>query len=177
LKKVAGLGSERHVINIQKTIHIHAPVEEVFAFWENYQNFPRIMSHLKEVKDLGDRRSRWVAAGPAGVPVGWDAEITKFERNRLLEWRSVTGSTIQNEGQVRFDPNSDGSTRVTIRMTYNPPAGLIGHTVASLFGADPKHEMDEDLLKLKSLIERGKTRVHGEVITKETLANGGNALA
>jgi len=54
-------------------------------------------------------------------------------------------------------------------MWYRPPAGVLGHYVASLFGADPKSEMDDDMVRLKSLIEIGKTRAHGVRIQRESL--------
>ena len=41
------------MVEFDKAIHIQAPVEEVFAFWSDYQKFPCFMSHLKEVHDLG----------------------------------------------------------------------------------------------------------------------------
>jgi uncharacterized membrane protein len=40
-------------------------------------------------------------------------------------------------------------------MSYNPPAGVLGHAIAELFGVDPKHEMDDDLMRMKSFIETG----------------------
>ena len=93
--------------------------------------------------------------GPAGVPVEWDAVITKQVPEQVLAWKSVPGSAIAQAGIIRFDSNTDGSTRVDIRFSYNPPAGAIGHAVAALFGADPKREMDEDLVRMKTLIEGG----------------------
>ncbi len=141
-------------IEFRKAIRIEAPVEEVFAFWQNYDNFPRFMSHLKEVRDMGDGRSHWVASGPVDVPVEWDAMITELRPNRVIAWESVPGSEVYNAGRVRFE-SVDGATRVDVFMTYNPPGGVAGHAIAALFGADPKSAMDEDLLKLKSLLERG----------------------
>jgi uncharacterized membrane protein len=173
MKRILGIGAGRAAVNIQKTLNIYAPPKEVFSFWSNYQNFPRFMTHLREVRDLGNGRSHWIAAGPAGVPVAWDAEITEIVPNEVLAWKSTPGSTIENAGIVRFDPNQDGGTRVTVRMSYNPPAGAMGHAVASLFGADPKRELDDDLLRLKSLIETGKTRAHGHTVLREEVAPGG----
>jgi uncharacterized membrane protein len=169
LRCMLGMDHERRVVDVQKSLHIHAPVEEVHAFWSNYQNFPRFMTHLREVRDLGNGRSHWTAAGPAGVPVSWDAEITERIPNRLLAWRSVPGSRVDTAGVVRFDPNVDGTTRLSIRMSYSPPAGVLGHALASLFGTDPKREMDDDLVRLKSLIEFGKTRARGSTIRREDL--------
>src|SRR5439155_14308825 len=79
IKRLLGLGGGRRAGDVRKTITIAAPPEEVFDFWTNYANFPRLMSHLKEVRDLGGGRSHWVASGPGGLPVSWDAVITRFE--------------------------------------------------------------------------------------------------
>jgi uncharacterized membrane protein len=141
----------------------------VFEFWSDYERFPRFMSHLKEVRDLTNGRSHWVAGGPGGLSVSWDSEIVESIPNQLIKWRSVPGSFVETEGQVRFDPDPDGGARVSLRMYYKPPAGVLGHYVASLFGADPKREIDEDMVRLKSLIEVGRTRAHGMRVTQEDL--------
>ena len=90
-------------IEFRKAVRINAPVEDVFAFWQNYDNFPRFMSHLKEVRDMGDGRSHWVANGPADVPVEWDAQITEMRPNRVIAWESLPGSEVYNAGRVRFE--------------------------------------------------------------------------
>ncbi|HWO41351.1 MAG TPA: SRPBCC family protein [Candidatus Eisenbacteria bacterium] len=154
-KRLTGVGAGRRAIDIHKTVNVAAPVEEVFSFWTNYENFPRFMSNVREVRDIGNNRSHWVVAGPAGVPVEWDAELTSYTPNAVVAWKTVPGSPIQHAGIVRFQPNPDGSTRLDIRMTYNPVAGGLGHLVATLFGADPKSEMDADLMRMKSMIETG----------------------
>jgi uncharacterized membrane protein len=61
---------------------------------------------------------------------------------------------VQHEGCVRFDAVG-GGTRVTVRMSYSPPAGVIGHTIAALFGRDAKREMDADLMRMKAYVETG----------------------
>jgi uncharacterized membrane protein len=58
-----------------------------------------------------------------------------------------------------------------VQLSYNPPAGALGHAVASLFGADPKRAMDEDMVRLKSLLEEGKTRADGEAVNIEELGS------
>lgn len=154
LSRALGLGPGRRGIDVQKTIHIAAAPEQVFAFWSHYENFPRFMHHVREVRPVNERRSHWVVAGPAGIEVEWDADVTRLQPGRLISWRSVPGSSVRHAGTVRFQPEEDG-TRVDVRMSYKPPAGALGHTVAALFGADPKREMDEDLLRMKTLIETG----------------------
>ena len=155
LKRLTGVGAGRRAVDIQKTININAPVEEVFKFWENYENFPRFMSNVREVIDKGDGRSHWVVAGPAGVPVEWDAVVTKRVPNEVFAWKTVPGSVVANAGMVIFRRNDDGTTTVDIKLSYNPPAGAVGHAVATLFGSDPKTEMDQDLMRMKTMIETG----------------------
>ena len=82
--------------------------------------------------------------------------MVRSEPNALIEWRSTPDSQVKHEGAVRFEPTDDGGTRVSVGLCYVPPAGALGHAVASLFGADPKSEMDADLMRMKSMIETGK---------------------
>ncbi|HET8548187.1 MAG TPA: SRPBCC family protein [Bryobacteraceae bacterium] len=155
--RVLGISGGRRAVDIVKTIEINAPVEEVWDFWQNFENFPRFMTHLKDVRVLDEGRSHWVAEGPAGVSVAWNAEITRRIENQVLAWKSTDDSLIRNAGIVRFDPTPNGGTRVHIRFSYNPPAGAVGHAVAWLLGRDAGREMEDDLLRLKSLFEDGKT--------------------
>ncbi len=158
LKRIIGVDAGRRAVDIQKTITIQAPVEDVYNFWLNCENFPKFMAHIREVRDLGGGRSHWVAEGPARIPVSWDAEITEKIPGKVLAWKSLPGAAVESAGIIRFDPTPDGGTRIQVRMSYNPPAGAVGHVVASLFGANPKREMDEAFVRLKSLLELGKTR-------------------
>ena len=153
-RKLVGLTQSRRGIDIQKVITINAPVEEVWSFWSNYDNFPLWMRNVKQVSQNPQTHlSRWVVAGPAGIPFQWDAAETERIENEVLAWKSVPGSTVANTGVVRFHRNDDDTTRVEIHLSYNPPAGAIGHAIASLFNSDPKTEMDEDLARMKTLIE------------------------
>jgi len=115
------------------------------------------MAHLKEVRKLGDRRSHWVAVGPAGVSVEWDAVVTDWVPQQFIGWTSVEGSAVENTGQVRVRPVSDSETEIDVQLTYRPPAGAAGHALASVLGVDPKAAMDEDLVRFKSLLEDRKT--------------------
>src|SRR5262249_33201328 len=128
---------------------------------------------VREVRDLGNGRSHWAAEGPAGIPVRWDAVITRFVPNQLLAWRSEPGSVIANAGILRFEATPEGNTRVDIRLSYNPPGGALGHFAARLFGADLKSLMDEDLVRLKGLSEEGQTSTpkEGPVSRQEVTAS------
>jgi uncharacterized membrane protein len=111
---------------------------------------------VEEVRVTGDGLSHWKVKGPAGMLLEWDAIITEQLPNRLLAWKSVEGASVANSGIVRFDPNADGTTRLEVKLSYNPPAGAMGHAVAALLGSDPKRQMDEDLMRVKTLIETGR---------------------
>jgi uncharacterized membrane protein len=154
LSSMVGLGPRGIVV--QKTITVEAPVETVFAFWTNFQNFPRFMSNVRDVRRLTESRSSWTVAGPGGVPVQWTAEVLRTVPNQLIEWRSANDSDVRHNGVVRFETDRNGGTRVNVRLGYVPPAGAFGHAVARLFGADPKSEMDADLMRMKTLIETGR---------------------
>ncbi|MCI0338784.1 MAG: SRPBCC family protein [Acidobacteria bacterium] len=142
-------------IGIQKAINVNAPIEKVYEVWNRHEDFPHFMSRVLEVKKLGDGRYHWKVAGPAGIPVEWEAVITKQTPNEMLAWESVEGSMIEQKGIVRFQANGSGGTRVEVKMSYHPPAGAAGHALAKLFGADPKSEMTADLMRMKSFIETG----------------------
>jgi uncharacterized membrane protein len=156
LKRIVGLESGPRTIDIEKTINIEAPIEEVYKFWTEHERFPEFMSRVREVRRIGDRRYHWVVAGPAGVSVEWDADITRLVPNETIAFRSLPGSAVEQQGLVHFSSTADGDTCIDVKLSYNPPAGVIGHLIATLFGADPKKEMDEDLMRMKSFIETGQ---------------------
>jgi uncharacterized membrane protein len=168
--RLTGIGAGRRAIELRKTLNIAAPPEEVFAFCAMWENYPRFMAHVREVRGEG-QRSHWAVDGPGGIPVSWDADVTQFVPNEVLAWRSVEGAGIQQAGVMHFERTEDEGTRLHIRMSYNPPAGALGHAVANLLGVDPERQMDEDFHRLKSLIEEGKTSspTQGEV-TRDQLA-------
>lgn len=159
-------------IEVQKTIRVSAPLEQVWEMWSNFEQFPRFMAHLGEVRRTYKNRSHWVAAGPAGMPVEWDAVVTEWIPNERIAWRSVEGSVVHTAGSVSFTSNPDGDIQIDVRMSYAPPAGTLGHAVAALFGADPKRAMNEDMLRLKSLLEEGKTTAEGEPVHLEEVIPG-----
>ena len=157
---VAPTGRERRrTVDIQKTLFIAAPPDRVYEFWTDYENFPLFMSSVREVRDLGGGRSHWVVRGPGGVPLEWEAVLTEQVPGEILAWRSRPGGMLENAGAVRFSREGEG-TRVDLRLCYSPPAGGAGQAVAELLGADPRAKLNEDLGRLKSLLE-GADRSEG----------------
>ena len=129
------------------------------------------MKHLESVERRDGNRSHWVAKGPAGTSVEWDAEVTRDETDALISWRSLEGSEVQNSGAVRFTPATGGrGTLVAVTLQYEPPAGALGMTIAKLFGEEPNLQVREDLRRFKRLLETG------EIPTTEGQSHGTRPL-
>jgi uncharacterized membrane protein len=146
------LGERRRTVDIQKALHVEAPIDRVYAFWTAYDNFPLFMTNVRQVRDLGGGRSRWVVSGPGGRALQWNAVVTGREENTLLAWRSEPGSIFNNAGAIRFSPEGSG-TRIDVRFCYSPPIGRTGRAVAEFFGGDPRTRLNQDLARFKSLLE------------------------
>jgi uncharacterized membrane protein len=158
LARVTGVGAGRGAVRLEKTIQVDAPVEQVWELVDGYERFPEFMTHVREVRASDQGRSHWKVEGPLGVTVQWDAETTRREPPHRLSWKTLPGAAVQHAGTVELEP-ADGGTRVHVTMAYNPVAGAAGHAVASLLGSNPKTRLDDDLLRLKTLVETG-TRPH-----------------
>jgi len=149
---------------VRKSITVGRPPEELYAFWHNFEQLPRFMSHLKSVTTLAGNRSHWVAKGPVGLNVEWDAQIMEDKPNELISWRSLDGSDVDNAGEVRFKaaPGNRG-TVIQVQLQYNPPAGRMGAGLAKLFGEAPEKQIAVDLHRLKQIIETGEiARTEGQ---------------
>lgn len=161
-------------VKVEHTVTVNRPVEEVYSFWRNLENLPRFMTHLHSVETLDERRSYWRAHSPFGGMVEWEAEITKEAPNEELGWRSLPGSQVDSAGVVRFLPALNGAgTHVQVEMKYTPPAGRIGSFVARLLGEDPQTQIEEDLEKLRHLLESGAAIAAREGLTATVQAARG----
>lgn len=136
---------------------IRKPVPDVFAFWRDLENLPAFMAHLEQVRATGDRTSHWSASAPFGKDVEWDAEITEETPGERIAWRSTGKATVPNAGTVRFTPAPDGeSTEVNVVLAYEIPGGAVGKAVAKYFGEEPHQQLDDDLRRLKQVLETGE---------------------
>jgi uncharacterized membrane protein len=141
---------------VDESITVGRPPAEVFAFWRKLSNLPRVMSHLKEVRETDGTRSHWVAKGPLGVTVEWDAEVFNERPGELIAWRSLPGSDVDTAGSVHFAPDGNGGTRLTVVLKYDTPAGSIGRAVAGLFGSDVAEEVRADLARFRDVMTPGR---------------------
>jgi uncharacterized membrane protein len=150
------VGTQSPAVEIEKSIDVHAPLEQVFEAFAHYENFPQYLPSVREIHVRGDGTSRWTVLGHGGHPITWEALTTRLEPNRLISWRSLAGSEVDHAGFVRFEPRADGGTRVLLTLSYTPPGGALGQAVARLLGPDPAAELDADLVRMKSFLERGR---------------------
>jgi uncharacterized membrane protein len=144
-------------VRVDEAITINRPREEVFRFWRDFSNIAQCMKHVESVSTIpGTNRTRWIARGPAGKHMEWDAEIINEKENELIGWRSLEGSEVANAGSVHFkDAAGRRGTEVSIELQYSPPGGTVGAFVAKLFGEEPSQQIRADLRRLKALLEAG----------------------
>jgi uncharacterized membrane protein len=144
-------------VRTKRSVTVRRPVEEVYAFWRDFENLPRFMRHLESVTVTGERRSHWKALAPAGQTVEWDAETTEDRPNELIAWRSLPGASVYNAGEVRFAPAPGGrGTELRVTLEYDPPFGKLGSKVAMLFREEPGQQVADDLRHFKQVMETGE---------------------
>jgi uncharacterized membrane protein len=107
---------------IEKTIEVDCPVRTVYNQWTQFEEFPRFMEGVKEVKQLDDTHVRWHAE-IWGKDKEWDAEITEQVPDQKIGWKSISGDA-PNAGTVRFEPLGPDRTLVRLVMAYEPQGAV-----------------------------------------------------
>jgi uncharacterized membrane protein len=143
-------------VHVEKSITVNSTPKELFRFWRNFENLPLFMEDLESVTKLDETRSHWVATGPGGKQVEWDAEIYNEKENELIAWRSLPGSDVTNAGSVHFEEAPGHGTYVKVVLNYNPPGGKAASLLAKLFGKEPGQLIEHNLRRFKQLIETGE---------------------
>lgn len=142
-------------VNIRSSFTVNKPRNEVYDFWRKLDNLPLFMNHLESVQTIDHERSHWVLKLPANVTiVSWDAEIVRDIPNELIGRSSLPGSIIDNAGKVRFRDSLEGKgTLVDIVISYQPPAGGIGMSLAHIFNPVFKSMVDADIQNFKQYMD------------------------
>jgi uncharacterized membrane protein len=145
-------------VSMEAAATIAQPPDEVYAFFRRLENAPRFMAFIESVQEIDARRSRWVARTPTGQILDWEAEIIEDRPGELIAWRSDPGALGHHAGAVRFRPAPGGrGTDVRLDIEYDPPGSPLGRSIARLFGSATEYTADEDLRRLKQLLEAGET--------------------
>jgi uncharacterized membrane protein len=144
-------------VRVEESIIIDRSPEELYRFWLDVTNHPRFEPDIVSVTPLNGNRSHWVAQGPLGVRLEWDAEAYNERPFEMIAWRSLDGGQVQTAGSVHFQALPAGrGTEVRVNQKFNPPAGKVGVAIASLLGHDPAATMREALRRLKQIMETGE---------------------
>ena len=154
-------------VTIKRSVIVNRPPEEVFRYWRNFENFPNFMKHVDSVQKTGKMVSHWVAKAPGGKKVEWDSEITEIKDNELIRWRSLSGSDVQNRGQVTFKETPEGGTELEVEFTYHTE-GATGSTVSRIFNFLPVYYIRRDLQRFKRIMEKDESSMIREL--EKTLA-------
>ena len=137
---------------LEGSIEVGAPVKQVYEYWETFENLPKFMSNIEEVRSTGDDTTHWRVKGPLGASVEFDARTTQNERNEAIGWTTQEGD-VKTSGQVRFRDLGDDRTRVEVQMNwFDPPGGKVGEAVTG-FVAGPKAMLEQDLANFKDIME------------------------
>ena len=133
------------------TVTVNAPLHQVYELYTHFNDYPKFMTFVKEVTYLDDERSHWVVD-----VVGkheWDAVNEDWIPDQQIGWRAVDG--VMNRGRVTFEPIGTDRTRVTVDVSYDPPAGVFGQ-LGELLGAGGQFErrLQHDLEQFAAMVER-----------------------
>lgn len=143
-------------VKIHKSIKIDTPRENVFEMMKYPQYFPYFMTRVQNVERIGEKQFLWVVDGIGDYPIQWKTEVKKVVPNELIEWKIIGDRKNDQTGFLRLEPIDEKSTRLHVEIEYEPYGGKFGHFVAGLFHRDPKSELDDDFLRLKTYLEKGK---------------------
>ena len=132
---------------VEKTIEVGAPLRAVYNQWTQFEEFPRFMAGVKQVRQLDDTHVHGHAE-LWGKDKEWDAEITEQEPDTRISWKSVSGAP--NAGTVRFHPVDDNRTAIHLAMAYEPEGALehAGDALGVLSG-----RVEKTLKQFKEFIE------------------------
>lgn len=138
----------------EKSIRIAAPAHEVYAFWRNFENLPRFMEHVKEVRPASSDRQiwHWKLKGPMNSSFEFDARLTEDQPDRAIGWNS-TGGSMGSSGAVTFSELEDNTEVHVIMQWFDTPGGGFGEALSRAL-QNPDQMLEEDLRRLKDVIER-----------------------
>jgi uncharacterized membrane protein len=147
-------------IRVDESIVINRPRAQVFRFWRHFENLSRFMENVRSVRRIDPKTSHWIVKAPAGRTAEWDAVVHNEIPDRLIAWRTLPGAGVDHAGSVWFKDAPRGGTEVVLELQYNPPADTLGAAFAALWGAEPGMQIQQDLRRLKHIMESGDFLPH-----------------
>jgi uncharacterized membrane protein len=152
-------GARRRNIAFQSSVEIERPVADVFAFFKDFENFPRVIGAVRSVVDYQDGRSHWEVYTPSGSVLSWDAVVTKYVPNSVIAWESVVRSLVESAGVARFTAISPTRTRVDLSVTHHPLHTTLKDAVRALLATDPRKTVNDNLDRIRFYLESSPIRI------------------
>lgn len=152
---VRDASARRQHLSTHTSLDVDRPVAEVFAFFKDFENFPRVTDGLKCVVDYQDGRSHWEAYTNSDQVVSWDAVVTKYVPNVVIAWRSLPGSVVDMAGLIRFTPLSPTRTHLEMDITYARASGdeRLKDALHAFVAAKPARRLEETLRRTRLYLE------------------------
>ncbi|MEW6473953.1 MAG: SRPBCC family protein [Actinomycetota bacterium] len=136
---------------IEESVEVEVPVRTAYNQWTQFEEFPRFMEGVEQVRQLSDTRVHWVA-DIAGQRREWDADIVEQIPDERISWCSTEGAT--NSGVVTFHRLGNDRSKVMLQMEFEPEGAM--EQVADKLGM-VKARTKGDLKRFKEFIEsRGR---------------------
>jgi len=142
---------------VRRAIHVAVPPAAVLALWMDAERLPQFLSRLHSVREGQDGRVVWEVEGPSGVPVEWDLVLSELQTERALAWRTAGDPDHAQTLRVECTPDAEGGTRIEVTLTCAPPETSNGEEQVTLFGTDPRRQLEHDLARMKRLLEAQST--------------------
>ncbi len=139
-----------------RSVTINRPVAELYAFWRDFGNLATFMDNVVRIDVIDTKRSHWVVDAPGGKTAEWTSIITGEAENSYIAWQSEDGTDAVHNGRIDFRNAGARGTVVSVLMSYDPPAGVIGKIVAKIFQRDPATQARHHLRRFKQLMETGE---------------------
>jgi uncharacterized membrane protein len=155
-------------IQAHASITIAGGPEHVYRFWRNYENAPKFMSGVEDVRIVSENVAEWRMRTMQGHRLSWVGETTEDVPGQRIGWRVIGSDVVAGSGQVEFKGGvAPGTTEVRVRQEVRlPVAG--GGWLSRTFMA---RRMEESLRRLKQLIETGEVaRTDGQPAGERGLA-------
>ena len=144
-------------LDVEDSITIDEPAEELSERWRDPEQLSRIFGDRIDVTEASEGRLRWELHGPVDRSVSWETQVVEERPGEIVRWKSVDGSSVRNEGEIRFGPAPAGQgTEVTLQIRFEPPGGEFGTAAMERLNAIPRALVRRTLRRFKSLAETGE---------------------
>lgn len=134
---------------IRHSIEVNVPLRAAYNQWTQFEDFPRFMEGVMEVRQKDDVHLHW-RAERHGQQVEWDSEIVDQVPDQLIAWRDVGGPG--NHGSIHFHPVREDQTRIELTMDL-APAPATQPEDESEHENSTRHRIGADLQRFKQMLE------------------------